>query len=99
MPHVHLRRRYCASRKTSERIGMMTLSSGSSNDVRLDDRAAESLREWRWARGRSMEQCAQRLAIPLVDFLAKERGKTGFTASELRTLLDFLDIDAKQLRR
>ena len=77
---------------------MTTHSPDVPSDVRLDDKTAECLREMRWARGRSMEQCARRLEISLTDFLAKERGRTCFTPEEFRTLLDYLDVDAKQLR-
>ena len=78
---------------------MITHSNKAPANVPLDLPTAETLRELRWAHGRSMEQCARQLQIPLVDFLAKERGRTAFTADELQALLDFLDIDAAQLRR
>lgn len=78
---------------------MISHSTKASADAHLDLPTAETLRELRWAHGCSMEQCARQLQIPLVDFLAKERGRTAFTANELHALLTFLESDAAQLRR
>lgn len=45
-----------------------------------------------------MEQCADLMEIALPDFLAKERGRSSFTAAEFEALAMLLDLEVDELR-
>jgi|LNFM01.1.fsa_nt_gb hypothetical protein len=66
--------------------------------VRMNQSAASALRNLRWGRQVSMEQCADLMEIALPDFLAKERGRSSFTAAEFEALAMLLDLEVDELR-
>lgn len=67
--------------------------------ILVDRTTAETLRHVRWSRGLSMNQCAEIMDIPLLEFLAKERGRIEFSRDEYRKLLEFLKVTETDLRR
>lgn len=66
--------------------------------IQIDRPAAMALRDLRWMRQVSMEQCADKLQIALQEFLAKERGRSAFTSEEFAALAVLLDLDVDALR-
>lgn len=66
--------------------------------IQIDRPTARALRDLRWVRHVSMEQCADKLQIGLQEFLAKERGRSAFTAEEFTALAVLLDLDVDTLR-
>lgn len=66
-------------------------------EIQIDRPAAMALRDLRWVRHVSMEQCADTMQIGLQEFLAKERGRCAFTAAEFAALATLLDLDVDGL--
>lgn len=58
-----------------------------------------TLRHLRWARGLSLELCANAVGLSVRDFLAKERGRARFTAKEVAGLAILLDVEAEEMLR
>lgn len=65
--------------------------------IQLDRSAAQALRNLRWLRRVSMEQCSASLNIGLTEFLSKERGRLSFTPAEFAALAMLLDYDVDGL--
>ncbi len=64
------------------------------------DRAeALSLRHLRWSRGLSLEYCAGAIGVSVREFLAKERGRTRFTAQEFTELASLFEMEVDALQR
>lgn len=61
--------------------------------IQLDYAAAEALRNLRWSKGVSMEDCAVQLNLGLPEFAAKERGRRPFTALEFAAMARLLELD------
>ncbi|MEQ1613080.1 MAG: hypothetical protein ABL904_10045 [Hyphomicrobiaceae bacterium] len=77
----------------------MVSSATRTKDILVDRGTAEALRHLRWSRGLSMDQCAAAIDVPLLQFLAKERGRTPFTRLEFRLLLDVLQTTEADLEK
>ncbi len=56
-------------------------------------------RQLRWARGLSLEVCANAIGSSVRGFLAKERGRACFTAHELQRLAALFDIEFDDMLR
>lgn len=57
------------------------------------------LRQLRWSKGVSMEQCADVIGVSVRQFLKKECGRERLTAGEFDRIALFLDLDAPRLRK
>ena len=56
-----------------------------------------SMRELRWAKGVTAEQCAAALNLELFDFMSLERGRTVFTEDQRTALAELLDVSPADL--
>jgi transcriptional regulator with XRE-family HTH domain len=64
-----------------------------------DRTEALSIRQLRWSRGLSLEYCARAIGVSLREFLAKERGRSGFSAREVADLASLFWMDVDELQR
>lgn len=56
-----------------------------------------SMRELRWSKGLTAEQCAAALDLELLDFMSLERGRSVFTESQRTALAELLDVSPADL--
>lgn len=65
----------------------------------MEQSEAMSLRQLRWSRGLRLELCADAIGVSIREFLAKERGRSSFTAQQVEQLASLLDVDGEAMRR
>lgn len=79
-------------------MALMVTKCSRDMQIQIDRPAALALRDLRWVKHVSMEQCADLMQIGLQEFLSKERGRSAFTAAEFEVLAMLLDLDVDALR-